>query len=356
MRVLILWAEPGSANLGVRVLGEGAAALARQAFGEVEVEHQGYGPGGSPVPLGSSKRMLARLARPDAVSAWLSGFDLVLDTRAGDSFADIYGRPRHRRMGLMHEAAHRAGVPVVLTPQTVGPFQTREGRLLARRTLTTAALTMARDGESLRVARALGSRSAVLTTDVCFALSQPEPAAARHDVLLNVSGLLWQPNPHVEHQLYRQVVTGLVERLRSDGREVTLLAHVLDSPVPDNDGPTVRALATELGLAAIVPADLAEARTVIAGAEVLLGSRMHACLNALSVGTPAVPLAYSRKFAPLFDRLGWPGTVDLRTEPEVVSRAVALVEDPGTTSRLEEVVGRARADIARAVQALSGLG
>ena len=46
----------------------------------------------------------------------------------------------------------------------------------------------------------------------------------------------------------------------------------------------------------------------------MIGSRMHACLNALSVGTPAIPLAYSRKFAPLLGDLGWAHVVDLRTQ------------------------------------------
>ena len=50
----------------------------------------------------------------DELVDWLKGFDLVVDTRAGDSFADIYGLMRHLTMSLMHEAVRRAGVPVVL--------------------------------------------------------------------------------------------------------------------------------------------------------------------------------------------------------------------------------------------------
>ncbi|SDD56764.1 polysaccharide pyruvyl transferase family protein [Auraticoccus monumenti] len=353
-RVLILWAEPGSTNLGVRVLAQGTAALARQALGEIEVEHQGYGPGDSPVALGSQKRMAARLVRPDAVIEWLRGFDLVLDTRAGDSFADIYGGPRHRRMTLMYEAVRRAGVPVVLAPQTVGPFDTRQGRWLGRRTLRSAALTMARDTRSFETARALGARRSLLTTDVCFALPRPERADDL-DVVLNVSGLLWGPNPHVDHQRYQAVVRQLLQRLQQDGRSVTLLAHVIDSPLPDNDVPVVRALGEELGLPVVVPTDVADVRACLSGARVLLGSRMHACLNALSVGTPTVPLAYSRKFKPLLDRIGWPGTVDLRDDGDLVGRAMTMVDAPGAQERALEVRGRAQADIAVAADALAGV-
>ena len=43
---------------------------------------------------------------------------------------------------------------------------------------------------------------------------------------------------------------------------------------------------TTAGIGLYVPADLDDARAVIKGANVVIGARMHACLNALSTGTP----------------------------------------------------------------------
>ena len=43
------------------------------------------------------------------------------------------------------EFAAQAGVPHVLAPQTIGPFGTRRGRLLARRNLARATAVFARD-------------------------------------------------------------------------------------------------------------------------------------------------------------------------------------------------------------------
>ena len=88
-------------------------------------------------------------------------------------------------------------------------------------------------------------------------------------------------------------------------------------------------LAGQVGgdLEVVVPTDLDSVRETIAGARLLIGSRMHACLNALSVGTPAIPLAYSRKFAPLLDSVGWTTGFDLRTDdpatlpPQIVAAA-----------------------------------
>src|SRR5699024_592440 len=144
---------------------------------------------------------------------------------------------------------------------------------------------------------------------------QPDPGPQR-DVLVNVSGLLWTENPHVGAAAYRRTLQETVTRLRADGREVALLAHVLDNPSADNDVPALRELAAQVGggLEVVVPTDLDSVRATIAGANLLIGSRMHACLNALSVGTPAIPLAYSRKFAPLLESVGWRTGFDLRTD------------------------------------------
>jgi polysaccharide pyruvyl transferase WcaK-like protein len=142
--------------------------------------------------------------------------------------------------------------------------------------------------------------------------------------------------------------------LVAQGREVTLLAHVLDSASSDND---VRAL-TEFAAAhegpvdVVVPESLAEVRETVAGASVVLGSRMHACLNALSVGTPAVPLAYSRKFEPLLHDVGWRYGIDLRTEADAVEAVLRILEEEPLAAAAADVPHRARALLDAAEMAL----
>lgn len=357
MKVLITWADHQSTNLGVRALADGAAALADLAWPGVEVDFVGYGASPAPMRVARPRALLREaVTRKHGLRAWLRGYDVVLDTRAGDSFADIYGLPRLRSMTALAEFARWSGVPVVMAPQTIGPFATRQGRLLASRSMQNASLVMVRDSQSLEPARELGPADRIVsTTDVVFALP-PAERGRRRDVVINVSGLLWSENSHVDAERYRRDLIALVVALRTAGREISVMAHVLDSPLPDNDVPAVRALAEEIEGSAevIVPTSLAEVRSVVTGAELVIGSRMHACLNALSVGTPAIALAYSRKFAPLLEDLGWTWTVDLRTADDVVTDVMALLDgppaiDPGTVRR------RARERIEAAALALRGV-
>ncbi len=331
MRALILWADDRSANLGVRVLAQGTETLAREVWGgDIDVDFQDLGPNrdGFMVTVDAVKRDFGRRNGP--IKTWLRHYDLVLDTGAGDSFTDIYGLNRLARMAYTQRTAQNLGIPVVMIPQTIGPFSDMRTRPIARSNLKRMTVVAARDKVSADYALQLGRPCDVLSTDVVFVLPRPTVRRSR-DLLINVSGLLWEPNSHVAHNEYRSHVRALIETAIRRGREVSLLAHVLDNPSKDNDAVPISTLEAEYGsrLEAIIPQSLDEARRVVASARLVVGSRMHACLNALSCGTPSIPWAYSRKFAPLMNDIGWPYSVDLRTDPEPVPATFRILDEVG---------------------------
>lgn len=355
-RVLVLWADDQSPNLGVRVLAEGTAALVRRVHPDAEVEYQNSGRPNVHLPVGRVRSILKeRVTGSKGMMRWLASFDLIVDTRSGDSFTDAYGFARHRMMSVVHEFSAQSGTPVVLGPQTIGPFRTRTGRALARRSLNRSRLVMARDGDSARCSAELGRDVDVLTTDVVFALPRVE-RRHRNDVILNVSGLLWRANSHVDSSAYRATVTELYRRLRADGRSVALLAHVLDSAAPDNDVPAIREFAANVDPEAevLVPGDLHDVRRMLADADLVIGSRMHACLNALSVGTPAIALAYSRKFSPLMRDLEWGGVLELG-DRDLVASAMRIASDPALPAQVDALGVRAAHALEPAVRALEAI-
>lgn len=333
----MLWANPeGNANLGVSVLAEGAASIARRAFGEnIAVTYQEFG-SASDGP-GLTRRMfltdILKLGR-GPISSRLSGFDVILDTGAGDSFTDHYGLARLSQIVYAQRAAKRVGRPLVLMPQTIGPFNSTAGRFLARLGAQKAEAVFTRDPASVEAANQLGIAAQAGFTDVVFALPQPRETSRDHDVLINVSGLLGGINAHVDSRLYMEAMRKLIRGLLAVGRRVTLLAHVVGPEVDsghwgDNDVPAVRQLAREFAgqVDLEIPEHLSEVRSVVSGANLVVGSRMHACLNALSVGTPAIAMAYSRKFAPLMNDLGWRYSVDLRSTTDAAEDVLRIIRE-----------------------------
>lgn len=358
MRILVAWAGDVSPNLGVRALGRGSGDLLHSVWPDAHLEFMDFGNRPPAVPWGRPRSLVReRVTGRDGMMEWLRGFDLLWDTRSGDSFADIYGAARHAKMSFLHEFAVQAGVPAVLAPQTIGPFATTRGRVLARRNLRRSRLVFARDPISASAAASLGRPVDDTTTDLVFGIAQPT-VSSRRDVLLNVSGLLWRESNHVDADAYRRSVRTIIAGLLDDGRSVTLLPHVLDSGDPDNDVPVSRALHEEYeGRVDLhIPEDLEDARSTIAGSALLIGARMHACLNALSTGVPAVAMAYSRKFLPLMAELGWSHVVSLAEADDpardVLSAAASAdLADRASAarSRGQELLGRVRPHLASIV-------
>jgi len=275
------------------------------------------------------------LRRPHDYFAAIRAADLVIDIGGGDSFADIYGRRRLWQMFLMKFLVHLAGRPLVLGPQTMGPFRKRSSLALARATLRRCALVATRDDLSTRYLREIGYTGEIVeASDVALRLPyiapQPRSAGARPRVGLNVSGLLMHGGYTRNNMFglsldYPDLMRRLIARFleHPDGCELHLVGHVIGWPPADgtrdrieDDHAANQRLAQEFPGVVVAPpfASPSDAKSYIAGLDFFAGARMHACIAAFSTGVPVVPLAYSRKFAGLFGSLGYDATVDCTRE------------------------------------------
>lgn len=321
--VMVVWADRGSSNLGVRALAEGSKIFVEKLLGQSDIKYWSYGDvGKSDFPKIGIKRLLLGCMSPRRYSP-LAGCNALIDTNAGDSFTDTYGLRRLTEMSAVRFAAYRLGVPVIFSPQTIGPFNTRIGRELGKWGIRNATRVFARDSASAACAKELGAHDVVLSTDMVFLLDRPKVKTQDLDVVLNVSGLLWRSNPHVDNLKYQDRVISLILRLVSEGRNVSLCPHVFANDVVDEDSAAIEQLCTMLPLESIdvcKPLSLWDVRCIFASASIVIAARMHACLNALSVGTPAVAWAYSRKFEPLLKDVGWDCVVDLRNHNQDVEQ------------------------------------
>lgn len=357
LRVGIFGAPLDTGNLGVSALGLATIeGLARFAPRGVECVLFDYGRGNRPLECGVpaqvtrvgcfySRRFYLRenlrtalaVARCGFVDIHpllrtLRGLDSVLDVSGGDSFTNLYGDWRFRAVTAPKALALAMDLPLVLLPQTYGPFSTAETRRRARELLLGARRVWARDTHSLSVVRELlgpafdadRHRDAV---DVAFGLPARAPAEgvassilklrrdARLVLGLNVSGLLFHREQHAQGQYglaapYRTLVEAILRKLLEDPTaSVLLIPHVVPPCGPEEDD--VAACET---LRAGLPADAAERVTLaptlsdprevkwmISHCDWFCGTRMHACIAALSQGVPTLGIAYSDKTAGVFE-------------------------------------------------------
>ncbi|MCP1170040.1 polysaccharide pyruvyl transferase family protein [Limimaricola litoreus] len=316
------------------------------------------------------------LMRPGGqVAADIARCDIVFDIGGGDSFTDIYGFKRFLTIWLSKARSLAAGKPLVLSPQTVGPFDKWWSPPLARAVMNRAAFVTSRDAPSTAFLGKLGLQAEILeTTDVAMGLPYTPPAL-REDgkirVGLNVSGLLFNGGYTQSNQFglkgdYPGLIREIVSRFSTrEGVELHLVGHVQSEHIAVEDDQRVSAeLAKEFPGTVLAPvfASPIEAKSYIAGMDFFMGARMHATIAAFSSGVPVVPMAYSRKFAGVFGTLGYDHVADCKTDSndEILARIEAGFADRDRLAQemaqaMRGVDARLGAYEARAAQAIAAL-
>lgn len=360
LRIGLLWHSLSSNNLGVGALSLSQIMLLERLSKELglTLEYSMFGTEGSleygpPDLEGRISRY--RFSPRNLIDPRLSICSkfrecaLIIDIGEGDSFSDIYGAARFGKLALSKMMAHLCRVPLVLAPQTIGPFNNSAARSAATFLLKKAEHVFARDSTSLEYARELAPQARCSAAcDLAFLLpysfsDRPSPAADLH-VGLNVSALLYHGGYSRNNQFalgfdYRDFAEKLIDRLCARPDTVLhLVPHVLQTRQPvEDDYEVCRELYSRFPGTRLAPAfgSPSEAKSYISALDFFVGSRMHATIAALSSGVPVVPVAYSRKFRSLFSDLGYDLTIDAT---ETSSADSALSRTLEALDRRESIV------------------
>ncbi len=286
---------------------------------------------------------------------WIAALEqtaFVGDVRGGDSFSDIYGMKRFIIATLPVLSVLWVKGGIVLFPQTYGPFKSPLAKLIARFIVRRASVVVARDRESRRIAQELAgdAQLVLLSPDVAFALHADLPEMVELDppipgplatgsVGFNINGLMFNGGYTGKNMfgLKLQYDTFaydlLVALLQTHPGEVLLVPHTL-APVGDpesDNGASAKLrdrLPPELRSRVRIVAgdyDAHQLKGIIRTCDFFVGSRMHSCIAALSQGVPCVGVAYSMKFAGVFESVGlgdW--VVDGRTTANADAVAAVL--------------------------------
>jgi colanic acid/amylovoran biosynthesis protein len=346
VRVGLLWHSVNSSNLGVGALTvsniaivEKVAAELKQDVSFVILGWKDPNPSQIDRPNVSMFQMRARdLIRPNGLFREVRACDFVLDISAGDSFADIYGERRFVFNTLSKLAVFLANRPLILSPQTIGPFKLAWARNIAKWLMRYSTAVITRDGLSTAYIEQFKLPHVTEATDVAFRLpfdSTPQPRGKRVKVGINVSGYLFASKQKQHNMVtlksdYPVFVRSLISSFsKIDECEVHLISHVIGSR--EDDFRASEQLAEEFPNVVLAPKfkDPSAAKTYISRMDFFCGSRMHACIAAFSSGVPVIPIAYSRKFSGLFGSLGYNESTDLLTQtgPEILERVIAGYSD-----------------------------
>lgn len=267
--------------------------------------------------------------------------DVAIDATQGDSFSDIYGWRRFINYTYAKILIEKNGVPLLLAPQTYGPYKKLKTRMIAKYACNNASVLMSRDEISKDVLRKMGIRKPiVVVSDMAFFLpyQKQERDNSVTNIGLNVSGLLWNGGYTKNNQFglsvdYQKLVRSTIEKLKTDSHNrIYLIGHVISNSADsvEDDYSVCRKLAEEYKVECAPKFRTPiEAKSFISGLDVFIGSRMHATIASYSSGVATIPLAYSRKFVGLFSNLDYPYVLDMCGSPEseVLDMMIGYIEE-----------------------------
>ena len=264
--------------------------------------------------------------------------DAVLDVSGGDSFSDIYGRGRFNNIYRPKAIAINRGKPLILLPQTYGPYNDPAVRTLAASEVRQASMAWARDLHSYEALKGLLGNSFNpqihrCGVDLAFGL-QISPAGQYLDATLNawlenkspaipligfnVSGLISNDPAGALKNYgfkadYREAVAGFLKKILTETNAcIVLISHVMDLPGHyESDLAACQNVVRQLGeqhaaRVAVAPATLGQSQVkwLIAQMDWFCGTRMHSTIAGLSSGVSTASISYSDKTHGVFETCG----------------------------------------------------
>lgn len=234
----------------------------------------------------------------------------------GDGFSDIYNTATflgHTAETLMFM---KLNIPVVILPQTIGPFYNKENYEIAERILKYATTVFVRDDKFTSELKSMNVKF-TLTKDLSYYM-QPTPfeiEISSNAVGLNISGLTYFNKFRTlagQFSTYPYLIHKLIELFQNKNIPVYLIPHSYNynEPVENNDdleaSKRVYNNLINKNNVYLINKDLKspQLKYIISQMSFFIGTRMHANFAAIYTNTPLFGLSYSYKFQGAFEANG----------------------------------------------------
>lgn len=234
--------------------------------------------------------------------------DAFLDA-SGFGYTDQWGARAIETAAALARTRARRGKAVILLPQAFGPFATRRSRAAASSLVRTASLVYAREPTSLgHLHDLVGDMPHIkLCPDFTNSLTvtpRPDllPVPPQQACAIIPNYRMVDKAGAASHHDYVDYLARCVERTSRAGLAPFFLIHETD-----RDADLAEAVARRMGrrVPMLRHADPVAIKGAIAACALVIGSRYHGLVSALSQGVPALGSGWSHKYAALFRDYGF---------------------------------------------------
>lgn len=253
--------------------------------------------------------------------------NVMLDISGGDSFTDLYGEWRFQAITLPKLIAIENNIPLILMPQTYGPYLSSKAKTLAEKIVRGSTLAYARDEESFNLLVDLlgdefDENRHIQGVDMAFLLKKASPLKMPSkriqdwlqdvnvtNVGINVSGLIYNQIEKSYSQYgfkanYQDIIYQLIKKILNEtDANIILIPHVMVSETHfESDFGAIKKVISLFSSQEQERMDLvldhydaSEIKWIISQVDWFCGTRMHSTIAGLSTGVPTAAIAYSLK-------------------------------------------------------------
>lgn len=246
----------------------------------------------------------------------LSNLSCVAAINGGDGFSDIYGTAMFESRNPYSYLAMKAKAPLIILPQTIGPFKEKKNYEEAKRILKYASAIFVRDRQFLRELDNIGVKYELTKDLSSYMLPEPWDIDIKDNSIgINVSGLAYSNNFKElagQFNSYPALIDRLICHFRDKGINVYIIPHAYGYFDPEENNDDMIACREAYNRLKdktnvyLIDKDLLspQIKYVISKMTFFCGTRMHANFAALYTGVPVYGLSYSYKFEGAFEANG----------------------------------------------------
>jgi polysaccharide pyruvyl transferase WcaK-like protein len=292
---------------------------------------------------------LAKLTKTDRI---LKKVNFAAAINGGDGFSDIYGTETFEHRLFITRLAIKKKIPLIILPQTLGPFKNNSNLKTAKAILKYASKIYVRDDKFIST---LSSWQIPfeLTKDLSYYM-KPEKVDIEIEsgaIGLNISGLCYSnefKDLSGQFDLYPSLIFLIINNFQKKNKHIYLISHSYNYDNPEFANDDLQAsrdvynkLRDKTNIH-LVDRNLTSPQTkyAISQCSFFIGTRMHACFAAIFTKVPVFGLGYSYKYEGSFRHMGlennYMSVLNIKKEQidEIISKINAKYLESGVSSKI----------------------
>lgn len=230
--------------------------------------------------------------------------DVILDA-SGFAFGDQHPKWRAEDFAQKLEMMRKRNSKIVLMPQALGPFENPDNQKTFKRIFNASDLVFAREQVSYDYVKDLVGESPKLHlapdfTNLIKPLKKEEIGSSGKVCVVPNQRMIEKATKKEEADAYIPLLVKMIQKVKLLGETPFILIH------GSHDEELLGGIFNGLGhkLDVVRESDPVEIKRIIGRSKLLIGSRFHALVSALSQGVPSIATSWSHKYKMLFEDYG----------------------------------------------------